>query len=126
MATVSMFSSGDGPRLTVSAMIKSPTVIPNIILSMRDQMFFTDNVLRAAGTAPSGAFVYYASTPLTTSDSPPIVAEAGEIPLTLGQLGTPLTGRTTKRALGVAITEEMQNRNDYGAVGRIRLGIGLS
>lgn len=116
MATVSMFTSSDGPRLTVAAMIKSPTVIPNIILSMQQQMFFTDNILRSAGTAPSGAFVYYASTPLVTADAPPVIAEAGEIPLTLGQLGTPQTGRTTKRALGVAITEEMQNRNDYGAV----------
>ena len=130
MATTTTGYSYDGPRLTVAAMIKSPTVIPNIILSMRDQMFFTDNILRAAGTAPSGAFVYYASTPLTTADTPPIVAEGGEIPLTLGQLGTPSTGRTVKRALGVAITEEMQNRNDYGAVDvqltQLRNGFGIT
>jgi len=130
MATQTMYGSGDGPRLTVAAMVKSPTIIPNIILSMRQQMFFTDQILRSEGSAPSGAFVYYASTPLSTSDSPPIVAEGGEIPLTLGQLGTPLTGRTVKRALGVGITEEMQNRNNYGQVDiqltQLRNGFGIT
>lgn len=106
----------DGPRLTVSQMTKSPTLIPKRILSMTDQEFLSDAVLRHASDAPSGSVLYHESTPLFSAQDPAILDEFGEIPTTNGSLGTPLVARVVRRALGLRVSKTMIDRNNVDAV----------
>lgn len=106
----------DGPRLTVSQMTKSPTLIPKRILSMMDQEFLSDAVLRHASDAPGGSVLYHESTPLFSAQDPAILDEFGEIPTTNGSLGTPLVARVVRRALGLRVSKTMIDRNNVDAV----------
>ena len=106
----------DGPRLTVSQLVKSPTLIPKRILSMMDQEFLSDSVLRKASDAPGGSVLYFESTPLFSADDPAILDEFGEIPTTHGSLGTPLVARVVRRALGLRVSKTMIDRNNLDAV----------
>jgi hypothetical protein len=106
----------DGPRLTVSALVKSPTLIPKRILHMLDQEFITDAVLRRASDAPGGSVLYFESTPLFSAQDPAILDEFGEIPTTNGSLGTPKVARVVRRALGLRVSKTMIDRNNVDAV----------
>lgn len=115
MATT-IISAQDGPRLTVSMMLKSPTLIPKRILQVQDQSYLVDAVLRKASDAPSGAVIYFQSTPLFSNDDPQVLDEFGEIPTTNGSLGTPLVARVVRRALGLRVSKTMVDRNNVDAV----------
>jgi hypothetical protein len=115
MAT-NIISVQDGPRLTVSMMLKSPTLIPKRILNMMDQQFLVDAVLRKAGDAPSGAVVYFQTTPLFSNDDPAVLDEFGEIPVTNGSVGTPLVARVVRRAFGLRVSKTMVDRNNVDAI----------
>lgn len=115
--TVNPFGSSlDGQRLTVNMLIKQPAIIRARMLSMLDQMFITDAILREGPAALGGAVVYNESTPLFADEDPSVVAEFGEIPVIGTSLGIPHAVYTVKRALGVEISEEMRRRDDMGAV----------
>lgn len=116
MTTTPIVSVQDGPRLTVSAMIKSPTLIPKRILSMLQMAFLSDAVLRGASDAPSGSVLYFESTPLFAEDDPEILDEFGEIPTTNGSLGTAKVARVVRRALGLRVSKTMIDRNNVDAV----------
>lgn len=109
-------STTDGQRITVNSLLKTPTIIPRRILSMMDQQFLVDALLRPAPSAPGGAVLYYESTPLFAQGSATVVEEFGEIPTTQGQLGTPRVVRTVKRALGLMVSQEMIDYNNVDAV----------
>jgi hypothetical protein len=115
MAT-NIISVQDGPRLTVSSLLKSPTLIPKRVLHNIDQEFLVNDVLRHAQDSPSGALIYFQSTPLFSNDDPAILDEFGEIPTTNGSLGTPKTARTVRRALGLRVSKTMVDRNNVDAV----------
>lgn len=115
MAT-SIVSTQDGPRLTVSMMLKSPTLIPKRILSMLDAKFLVDALLRNAEDAPSGSVLYFESTPLFANDNPTILDEFGEIPVTNGFLGTPKVSRVVRRAFGLRVSKTMVDRNNTDMV----------
>lgn len=106
----------DGPRLTVSELVKSPTLIPKRVLSMMDQEFLVDAVLRGASDAPGGTVLYHESTPLFSADDPAILDEFGEIPTTNGSLGIPLVARVVRRAFGLRVSKTMIDRNNVDAV----------
>jgi hypothetical protein len=106
----------DGPRLTVSQLVKSPTLIPKRILTMMDQAFLADAVLRGASDAPGGSVLYHESTPLFAEDDPAILDEFGEIPTTNGSLGIPLVARVVRRAFGLRVSKTMIDRNNVDAV----------
>lgn len=106
----------DGPRLTVSELVKAPTVIPKRVIQMMDQEFLSDAVLRGASDAPSGSVLYHESTPLFAEDDPAVLDEFGEIPTTNGSLGTPLVARVVRRALGLRVSKTMIDRNNIDAV----------
>lgn len=106
----------DGPRITVAAMVKQPTIIPKRILSMLENQFIADSILRKLPPTQSGAYVYEESTPLFAEGDAPVVAEFGEIPLISGRVGARRVAVTVKRALGVQVSQEMINRNDIDAV----------
>lgn len=112
----SIASSTDGPRVTVAAMIKEPTVIPRRILSLLQNQFIADSVLRKLPPTQSGAYVYEESTPLFAEGDAPIVGEFGEIPVISGRVGARRVAVTVKRALAVQVSVEMRNRNNIDAV----------
>lgn len=109
-------SSTDGPRITVAAMTKNPTIIPRRILSTLENQFIADAVLRRLPPTQSGAYVYEESTPLFAEGDAPVVGEFGEIPLISGRTGARRVAVTVKRALGLQISIEMKNRNDVDKV----------
>jgi hypothetical protein len=117
MATTRVsYAGGDGPHFSVPALVKAPTLIRSIVYKMLDQESFVGDILRDAGTTESGAFVYSEGTPLFVNDVTPIVNKGGEIPVTTAAVGTPVPGSTVKRAMGIEITEEDRDRNNYDAV----------
>lgn len=116
MAPQTIQGINSGQRITVSQMSKSPTLIPKRIISTMDQEFLVDAILRQGSDAPSGIVLYFESTPLFSNDSPSILDEFGEIPTTNGSLGQPRSVRTVRRALGLRISKQMQDRNDIDAV----------
>lgn len=109
-------SQSDGPRITVAAMTKDPTIIPRRINSTLENQFIVDSILRRLPPTQSGAYVYEESTPLFAEGDAPVVGEFGEIPLISGRVGARRVAVTVKRALGMKISIEMKNRNDIDKV----------
>lgn len=117
MPTTKVVSSSDGPRLTVNQIIRQPLFVRARMLSISENQFVVDSVLRNAGSAPGGAVVYDQSTPLfLDAASAPDVAEGAQIPVLTGSLGQRKAARTVKKALGIEITEEMRSRNQVDRV----------
>lgn len=116
MPPTSIISQQDGVRITVPMMMKSPTLIPKRVLSMMDNEFLTEAVLRTGSDNVSGAVVFFESTPLYAANDPAILDEFGEIPVTSGSVGTPRVARVVRRALGLRVSKQMIDRNDTDAV----------
>lgn len=116
MAPTRITSFQDGPRITVNSMLKNPTLVPARVLSLLNQQFIVDRVLRTGPAIPSGALIYHESTPLYAEDNAAVVEEFGAIPATVGDIGIPRTARSVKRALAIRISQEMADRNDVDAV----------
>lgn len=114
--TSRVVSFQDGPRLTVNLMIKNPKLIPARILSMMDQAFFVDQILRNAGSNDSGVVQYHESTPQFANDGTTVVKEFGEIPVTTGDMGKPQAAHVVKRAMALMISREMIDRNNVDRV----------
>lgn len=117
---VTVGALGDGPRLTVNALVKAPKVVQALLLDMMRQEFIVDQILRPAGSAPGGSIVYHESTSLFAQQDPEIVAEFGEIPATVGSVGTPKVARAVRRALALKISQEMI---DEDAIDRVNTQI---
>lgn len=103
--------SGQGPRLTVNAMLVDPLMIRARMLQMMTQQFIMAALLRNAPATQSGAVVYAESNPLFATDDAAEIAEGAEIPLGQVQVGNPKVQVTRKTGLGVEITREMRDRN---------------
>ena len=112
MAKQAVIGVADGPRLTVSQLLKDPTRIPRRMIKMLDQQFITDAVLRKLPPTQSGSYVYEESTQLFADGTSEVVAEFGEIPVVTGSLGAQKVAVTTKRALGLQVSIEMKNRKE--------------
>jgi hypothetical protein len=104
------YSSLDGPRITVDALLKDPLVIPQLILSMTQNEFIVDAVLRAGGMTMSGAVRYAESTPLYADDTPEIRAEFAEVPVVPTSIGIPRVVFTHERAMAIMVSDEMRRR----------------
>lgn len=107
---VPSYTSMDGPRITVDALLKDPLVIPALILDMVQNEFIVDAVLRQAGLAQSGAVRYSESTPLYADDTPEIRAEFGEVPVVPTSVGMPRVVFTHERAMAISVSDEMRRR----------------
>lgn len=114
--TTRFISVDDGQKLTVSALVKDPTLIPRRILDIANNMFVADKILRPGPSLPSGVAKYFESTPMFADDDVAIVEEFGQIPVGRNSLGDVKFLRAVKRALAVLISQEMINRNDVDAV----------
>ena len=112
------YSSLDGPRITVDALLKDPLVIPALILDMTQNEFIVDAVLRAGGLATSGAVRYQESTPLYADDTPEIRAEFGEVAVVPTSVGTPRVVFTHERAMAIMVSDEMRRRQAIDPVTR--------
>lgn len=116
MATTKVVSVQDGPRLTVSSLIKNPTVIQRRLISMMENQFIVDSLLRKLPPTDSGVYEYHESTPLFADGDAEIVEEFGEIPVITGRVGQRKVAYTVKRALALLISIEMRNRNNIDRV----------
>jgi hypothetical protein len=104
--------------LTVNALVSDPTVIPQRIVSLTEDQFITDRILRMGGTADGGAVQFWKSSPIFTDDPSAVVNEGAEIPVVGASRGDYDTARTQKHALAVVVTKEMRDRNRVGEVER--------
>jgi hypothetical protein len=107
---VPAYSSLDGPRITVDAMLKDPLFIPALILDMTQNEFIVDAVLRAGGLTQSGAVRYAESTPLYADDTPEIRAEFAEVAVVPTSVGIPRVVFTHERAMAIMVSDEMRRR----------------
>jgi hypothetical protein len=104
----------DTSPVTVNTLLSDPNVIPLRILSMANQLFIADQLLRKA---PSGwVYEYRQSTPLFDVSTPDIVTEFGEYPIGQGQIGPLSIAKAQKRGLGLSLSEEMRTRNQIDFV----------
>ena len=111
-------TSLDGPRVTVSDLLKDPLVIPSLIFDMMQNQFIVDAVLRNGGAAPSGAVRYSESTPLYADDTPEIRAEFGEVPVVPTSVGIPRVVFSHERAMAISVSDEMLRRQAIDPVTR--------
>lgn len=118
MPTHKIVSVQDGPRITVSTLVKNPTLIQRRLLNILANEFIIDSLLRRLPPTPSGAYVYEESTPLFADGEAAIVEEFGEIPVVTGKAGARKVAVTVKRALAFLISQEMINRNNMDQVNR--------
>jgi hypothetical protein len=112
------YTSLDGPRITVDALLKDPLSIPALILDMTQNQFIVDAVLRPAGMAQSGAVRYEESTPLYADDTPEIRAEFAEVPIVPTSVGTPRVVLAHERAMAIMVSDEMRRRQVVDPVTR--------
>lgn len=116
MAQRKVLGIQDGPRLTVSMIIKNPTLIQARMRNLMANQFIIDSLLRRLPPTASGSYVYEEGTPLFADGEPSIVEEFGEIPSITGSVGERRVAFTVKRALAFLISEEMKNRNQIDKV----------
>jgi hypothetical protein len=116
MAIVPVGHSYDGPKWTVNQLVKNPTWVPNIVSRMVKDANVAEWLLRPGPTAVGGAVAFEEIVALYAGTEGEIVAEFGEIPMTEAPMRTPVTRATTKRGVGLKISEEMRTRNDVGRV----------
>lgn len=105
----------DGFNVTVNDLIKQPTRVPALVLSMLDQGFLADALLRRI-PASSPAVIYNESTPMFVDGDSPVVQEKAEIPRVAGKRGTPKVVIAEKRGLAVEISGEQRDDNDIDGV----------
>jgi hypothetical protein len=115
---VPAYSSLDGPRITVDALLKDPLVIPALILDMTQNEFIVDAVLRAGGLTQSGAVRYAESTPLYADDTPEIRAEFAEVAVVPTSVGIPRVVFSHERAMAIMVSDEMRRRQMIDPVTR--------
>jgi hypothetical protein len=108
----------DGPRITISELLKDPLIIPQLILDMTENEFIVDAVLRNGGAAVSGAVRYAESTPLYADDFPEIRPEFGEVPVVPTSLGIPRVVLAHERAMAIMVSDEMRRRQSIDPVTR--------
>lgn len=109
-------SVDDGPRLTVSQLVKSPTLVPKRIIQMAGQGFMVDSLLRQGPPIPGGSLIFSESEPLYADEGPMNVEEFGEIPLTTTSTGEMRVAKSVKKALGFRISQESIDRNNFDKV----------
>lgn len=109
-------SVDDGPRLTVSQLVKSPTLVPKRIVQMAGQGFMVDQLLRQGPPIPGGSLIFSESEPLYADENPMNVEEFGEIPLTTTSTGEMRVAKSVKKALGFRISQESIDRNNFDKV----------
>jgi hypothetical protein len=107
---ISVTDSQAESRIQINEFLKDPLMVREVVLSMTNQGFIADSVLRNAGTTPSGLIRYRESSPLYADSEPATRAEFAEVPIAEISLGRPMVALVEERALGVVISDEMVRR----------------
>lgn len=115
-APVGIVSISDGPRITVSELIKNPLFVPTKLMELMKNQFISEALFRNAGGNPSGVVAYNEGNPSFLEDDIADVAEFGEIPVSAGARGLPRVAFAVKKALGIEISKEMIDENKIGLV----------
>lgn len=102
--------------ITVSSILKQPTFVQQYLLRIADYLFVSEKIFRQVQSCPSGAVVYYASTPLFANVHSSVLEEFEEIPVGMTDLGTPAVATANRQGLGVRVSEQMRTRNDINAL----------
>lgn len=110
MAPFPVTSSADGVRITLNEFLKQPSLIREVVLSMANQSFLADAVLRNAGTTPSGLIRYRESSPLYADTDVQTRAEFAEVAVGQISLGKPMIALVEEKALAAVISDEMVRR----------------
>lgn len=108
----------DGPRITVNDYLKDPLRIPALVMSMMQNEFIIDSVLRDAGNNDSGAVRYEQSTPLYADHDPDIRAEFGEVRAVSASVGPLNVAYSYERALAIQVSDAMRRRQLVDPVNR--------
>jgi hypothetical protein len=116
--TFTVGSISDGSATTVSDMLANPLFIPARIWELLNNAFLTDVVFRDAGRNSAGVVAFEANNPSFLSGDPEDIAEFGEIPVSIGQRGTPSFAVGIKRGLAVRVSREMRDENRRDDVNR--------
>jgi hypothetical protein len=116
MVSTPIVSTQDGPRLTVSMMLKSPTLIPKRVLSMLDNAFLVDSLLRNAEDAPSGMVSTSRARRCSRRTTRPSSTSSARSPRPTAPSGTPKVARVVRRAFGLRVSKTMIDRNSSDAV----------
>lgn len=111
MALTPYTSSQSGARITVNSWLKDPARIQAYMLSLLDQGFLADAVLRSGGSAPSGVVRYEETTPIYSDATVTNRAEGAEVPVATVSRGAPVSAYSQDKSLRYVITDEMQRRN---------------
>lgn len=122
MATT-LVSISDGPRLTVSELVKNPLFIPTKLKQLMENQFISEALLRNGGRNDAGVVRFREGDPTFLDDDVQDVAEFGEIPVSSGALGLPRVAFATKKALGVRVSKEMIDENNIDAVNKQLTGL---
>jgi hypothetical protein len=116
MALVPIIAAGDGQRITVNSLVKSPLIIPRKILSLMENQFIVDSVLRPGGNTPSGVVQYNESTPLFLDSGSGIREEYGEYRIGTGSDGQLSVVVTTDRGLSIVVSDTERRRNSLDII----------
>lgn len=111
MAPLPFISAQSGPRITVNDWLKDPTRIPVYILSLLNQGFLADAVLRPGGAAPAGVVRFDETTPIYADSPIDTRAEGSEVPIGTVSRGVPNVAYTVDKAIRLLVTEEMRRRD---------------
>lgn len=110
MAPISVTDSQAESRISINEFLRDPLLIREVVLSMANQSFLADSVLRNAGTTPSGLIRYRESSPLYADTDAQSRAEFAEVPIAEVSLGRPMIALVEEKALGVVVSDEMVRR----------------
>lgn len=116
MAPVPFTSSQSGPRITVNDWLKDPGRIPVYVLSLMEQGFLADAILRPGGNAQSGVVRFDESTPMYADTAVTNRAEGAEVPVATVSRGAPNVAYSQEKALRLIVTDEMSRRNQLDAM----------
>lgn len=115
MALNPIVSTSDGPRVTVNDLVKNPTVIPRRIISMAENQFVVDSLLRPGGSN-YGTVEFYQSSPLFMDNDAAIKPEFGEYRIGTSSEGALMVAISVNKGLSIMISEEMRRRNKIDRV----------
>jgi len=121
MALQPIVAAGDGPRVTVDTLVKTPNAIPKRVIQMMDQRFMSDVVLRNGGTNPSGVTTFFESTPLFLDGEPAEKGEFGEYRVLTSSDGQQRVVTGLDRGFSIVISERMRRRNQMDRVSQMMI-----
>jgi hypothetical protein len=106
----------DGPRITVSDILKDPAIVPRRIIDVGSNKFIADQLLRGGPQAASGVVKFYVSNPLFATSPTAEVAEYGEFPVFETETGELMVATTIKRGGRLELSDELRRRNNIDLV----------